>query len=733
MSKISHTLNLGDKQVTLSTGLLAPQTNASVEARMGDTVVLATVVAGKLDESKDYFPLSVEFQDKLYAGGQIKGGKWIKREGGPSDEAVLNGRIIDRSIRPLFPAGFKNEVQVIITVLSNDKNTDVIIPAFLAVSAALSISDIPFNGPVSIIRAGMVDSQIALFPTLSQLAVSELDLLICHDPSGVNMIEAEGKIIANDVMLEAMKQAMDMGQNLNQQLSEFATQNGRTKMTYTSSLPSGDLIQELSTALSSDIDTFLAEGQDGAHVAGEDKIKEKALEIFAAKVKAEELKSATILEAVDSLLRSRLRTATLSGQRYDKRAMDEIRPLSIEPGYLPCTHGSALFQRGLTQAITVTTLGPITEQQYLQDSFGETSKRYIHYYSAGPFSTGQTGRTGRPGRREIGHGALAEKALLAVIPSVDEFPYTIILTSEIMSQNGSSSMASTCGSTMSLMDAGVPIKDKVAGISVGMMSDDSDHYVLLTDIAGLEDHYGDMDFKITGARSGITAIQLDIKRSGLSYQMIADTFAASTAARMKILDKMESVLSAPRPQLSVYAPKIKMITLPEDKIGEVIGSGGKNIKALMEKYGVSIDIDDAGRASVSSSDQTKIDDCVFEIESQIREVHPGEEFDGTVTRVENYGAFVEFLPGREALLHVSEMAMGFISDPSAIIKIGDKIHVKVAGFNDNFQIKLSAPEFKAAHEGQARPEMSGNRAGFDRPRQGGFRNFASRGPQRPRR
>jgi polyribonucleotide nucleotidyltransferase len=328
---------------------------------------------------------------------------------------------------------------------------------------------------------------------------------------------------------------------------------------------------------------------------------------------------------------------------------------------------------------------------------------------------------------------LAEKALNAVIPTLDDFPYTIVLTSEALSQNGSSSMASTCGSTMSLMDAGVPIKEKVAGISIGMVSDDKS-YKLLTDIGGIEDHCGDMDFKIAGTRTGITAIQLDVKRPGLTLQMIRDTFAASTKARLHILDKMESVLASPRPQLSQYAPKIKMITLPEDKIGEIIGSGGKNIKKLMEKYGVSIDIDDFGHASVSGLDIQKIEDCAFEIESAIREVHPGEEFDGVVTRVEAYGAFVEFLPGREALLHVSEMSGGFISDPAAIIKVGDKIHVKIAGFNDNFQIKLSAPEFKAAHVGQPRPAQTQNHVGFDRPRSGGFRNFPSGGgDRRPRR
>jgi polyribonucleotide nucleotidyltransferase len=722
MAKNSVDIVIGNKKITLTTSYLAPQANAAVLAQMGKTVVLATVVLGKADKSKDYFPLSVEFADKLYAGGLIKGGKWIKREGGPSDTAILFGRIIDRSIRPLFPADFKYEVQVIATVLSNDKDNDVVIPAFTAVSAALMLSDIPFNGPVSTVRLGLENGEVTLFPTISDQLKSSLDLLVCKDSEGINMIEADANIIDNDTVLKAMQLGFDTGDAINAQLVDFAKKYGKTKIKYEAIAPSNDLIKEVEALIKDDLAKFVAEGQDGAHIAAEDAIKEKVKEHFKAKIKSEEVEENLLMEAVDTLVRRDLRLHTLAGNRYDKRAMDEIRPLSIEAGVLPTTHGSALFQRGLTQALTITTLGSLAEQQYLQDSNGEITKRYIHYYSAAPFSTGQTGKFGRPGRREVGHGALAEKALVPVIPSIEDFPYTITLTSEVMSQNGSSSMASTCGSTLSLMDAGVPIKDKVAGISVGMMSDDSGKYVLLTDIAGIEDHCGDMDFKITGTRAGITAIQLDIKRMGLSMQMITDTFAASTKARLQILDKIDSVLPAPRTELSEYAPKIKLVTLPEDKIGEVIGSGGKTIKALMEKYGVQIDIDDDGRASICAVDQAKIDACAYEIECMIKEVQVGEDYEGIVTRVENYGAFVEFLPGREALLHVSEMSGGFLSDPSTIIKVGDKLNVKISGFNDNHQIKLSAPEFKAAHPGAPRDPSAPM---MDRPSRPQFRNFGS--------
>lgn len=720
MAKNSVDIVIGSKKITLTTGQLAPQANAAVLAQMGKTVVLATVVLGKVDKTKDYFPLSVEFSDKLYAGGLIKGGKWIKREGGPSDTAILFGRIIDRSIRPLFPSDFKYEVQVIATVLSNDKEHDVVVPAFTAVSAALMLSDIPFNGPVSIVRVGNENGNLSLFPTITEQLKSSLDLVVCKDIEGINMIEADANIVDNDTVLKAMQLGFDTGTDINNQLIDFAKKYGKKKIEYQSLSASKELIAEVEKLIKTDLTKFITDGQDGAHIVAEDQIKEKVKTAYEAKIKSEEVEENTLMEAVDILVRQYLREATMAGNRYDKRAFDEIRPLGIEAGILPCVHGSALFQRGLTQALTITTLGSLAEQQYLQDSNGEVTKRYIHYYSAAPFSTGQTGKTGRPGRREIGHGALAEKALVPVIPSIEDFPYTITLTSEVMSQNGSSSMASTCGSTLSLMDAGVPIKDKVAGISVGMVSNDSGKYVLLTDIAGIEDHCGDMDFKITGTRTGITAIQLDIKRLGLTMPMITDTFAASTKARLQILDKIDSVLPAPRAELSEYAPKIKMITLPEDKIGEVIGSGGKTIKALMEKYSVQIDIDDDGRASICAIDQDKINDCAYEIESMIKEVQVGEEYDGVVTRVEAYGAFVEFLPGREALLHVSELSGGFISDPSSIIKIGDKLKVKISGFNDNHQIKLSSPEFKAAHPGAPRPEGD-----FQRPQRPPFRNFGN--------
>jgi polyribonucleotide nucleotidyltransferase len=699
-----------ERVLTLSTGQLAPQANGAVLAQLGNSLVLATVVQGAVDKAKDYFPLQVEFQDKLYAGGLIKGGKWIKREGGPSDASVLFGRIIDRSIRPLFPAGYKHEVQLIVTVLSNDKNSDLVTAAFFASVGALMISSIPFTGPVTPVRVGLIDQKPVLFPTLSEMASSELDLFVCRDHHGINMIEANANIVKNDLVLDCINLAEETGKTLNIELEKFAKEFGKPKFDFVDLSPTTALLEEVEALIKDDLLKYLSEGSDGAHVLQEEALKTKVNQAFKSKVDSGDIEAANLTEALDLIFKRYFRAQTLSGKRYDSRALNEVRPLRMEVGVLPCVHGSAIFERGLTQAVTSVTLGALSEQQYLQDSFGEITKRYIHYYSAAPFSTGQTGRTGRPGRREIGHGALAEKALVPVIPSIEDFPYTIALTSEVMSQNGSSSMASTCGSTLSMLDAGVPLKAKVAGISVGMVSDESDKFLLLTDIAGVEDHHGDMDFKITGTREGITAIQLDIKRSGLTPAMITDTFTASTLARLSILDAMDKAIDGPRSELSPFAPKIKLVVLPEDKIGEVIGSGGKTIRGLMEKYDVQIDIDDDGKASISSPDMTKVDAAATEIEAMIREVQVGEDFEGVVTRVENFGAFVEFLPGREALLHVSEMTQGYLSDPSSIIKIGDKLKVKVSGFNDNHQIKLSAPEFKAAHpqgDGSAPPQRPG--------------------------
>jgi len=700
MSKKQFEIKVAQKTIKLQTGILAPQSNATILATLDKSVLMATVTMGALDENKDYFPLSVEFMDKLYAGGIIKSSRWLKREGGLVDESILIGRIIDRAVRPLFPAGLRNEVQLIVTVLSNDKDTDLAPLAFTAASAALSISDIPFNAPVSAVRIGHIDKKLVVNPTLSQLAASDLDLLLCTNPTGVNMIEAGANTVDNKTMLKAIELAKKTGDQINKQLVEFTKKCGQKKVDFTPVLPSQELIKQVEDKIKEDVISFLEKGaDDGKHMEAENQIVQKVIDLYQEQIDQEEISQSILIEAVHAIIKKHLRARTLKSIRFDHRQIDQVRPLSMQIGVLPCTHGSAFFQRGLTQALTITTLSSLRDQQTIQNSTGESNKRYIHYYSAKPFSTGQVGRLGRPGRREVGHGALAEKALMPVIPSQEDFPYTIILNSEVLSQNGSSSMASTCGSTLSLMDAGVPIKDKVAGVSVGMISDDKGKYVLLTDIAGIEDHNGDMDFKITGTRKGVTAIQLDIKCMGLTLDQIKKVFTVSTKARLQILDAMDKAMPQHRPQLSEYAPKIVLVKIPEEKIGDLIGSGGKTIQGLMEKYDVQIDVEDDGSISVSSANQDNLKPATFHIESMVRKIEIGEEFDGTVTRVEDYGAFVEFLPGREALVHISELSSGFVNSLSGLIKLGDKLHVKVIGFNENHQIKLSAPQFKASHPG----------------------------------
>lgn len=698
---IQKTITLGnDKSVTLTFNKYAPQTNGAVMATQGNCMVLSTVVSGREDNSKDYFPLSVDFIHKLYAGAQIKGGKWSKRDVGGSDADILESRIIDRSIRPLFPSNFKSETQVIATLMSSDPEVDHVVLSFLSTAVALAISDIPFNGPVSAVRiARTSDKTLIANPSISELKNSDLDLLVCTGPWGVNMIEADGKVIDNQTMYEAIALAVSTSESINDQISKIAKELGKPKMV----LPEVDpkLSKVLEKKLKNEIAIFLEGGQDGAHNHAEEKFVTSAKETLATEITDGTYTENQVVAAALEILEASFKEKMMTGWRYDGRKIDEIRPLSIETGILPGAHGSAFFQRGLTQAITNVSLSTLEEKLYTQNSLGEDSKTYMHFYSAMPFSTGQPGRTGRPGRREIGHGALAEKALWAVLPTSDQFPYTVVLTSEILSQNGSSSMASTCGSTMALMDAGVPISAHVAGISTGMVSTSDDKFVLLTDIAGIEDHFGDMDFKITGTRQGITAIQLDIKRAGLTLEMIKQTLSRSEQARFQILDLMEKTLSTPRPTLADHAPKISIVQLPQDKIGEVIGSGGKTIKMLMERYGVQIDINDEGQAFVSGLDASMVETCIEAIKAMIKEPQIGETYQGEVARVESYGAFVEFLPGQEALLHVSEMATGFIKDVNSIIKVGDKLEVTISGFNDNHQIKLSAPKFKAAHVGQA--------------------------------
>ncbi len=691
MKFTSKTFDFNGKDITFEIGKLAPQATASVLGRLGDTVVLVTVVeGGKTD--LDYFPLSVEYIEHLYAGGKIKGSRWVKRDGRPSDNAILAGRVIDRSIRPLFPKAFKNAVQIVVTVLSVDGENEADILALNTVSAAIAISRIPWNGPVGAIRMGYdEDKKSHIFnPTIPERETSTLDLIVTHNGEKTVMLEAGALQVEEAVVSDAVAKAHTATKKVITAINELVKEVGQAKL---------EVVQEESLTQAKALfeKTYKAEvtqliknrvekDDDGGMT---DELLKKAAEDMKVQNPEQEVDKKVLAAALDAVLYKIIRSDVLEKKkRPDGRKMNEVRELNIEAGVLPRTHGSALFQRGMTQALSIVTLGSPRMGQLIESAEGEEEKRYIHHYSGLPSSFGQVGRIGTPGRREIGHGALAERALQAVIPSQEEFPYTIMVVSEVLSQNGSSSMASTCGSTMALMDAGVPIKKPVAGISVGMMSS-GDTYELLTDIIGLEDFSGDMDFKVAGTDSGITAIQLDVKIPGLTDEQVVAILGRAKEARLFILDKMLAVLSSSRPALSVYAPKIVTLKIPVDKIGELIGPSGKNIKNIIATTGAQVDVEDDGTVNITGVEDAKVRAAYDWISGMTREVVLGEEFDGEVKRILPFGAFVEFLPGKEGMVHVSKMSTQFVKDPADIVQIGQTVHVRVMEIDDMGRINLT--------------------------------------------
>lgn len=726
-------VDLGGKTLTLQTGQLAPQATAAVLARLGDTMVLVTVVeGGKTD--LDYFPLSVEYGERLYAGGKIKGSRWVKREGRPSDEAILSGRLIDRSIRPLFPKSFKNEVQVIITVLSVDGENEADIVALNAVSAALSISRIPWNGPIGAVRMGYVkdngNSEIVVNPGGAELEFSELDLVVSQSKDKTVMIEAGANQIAEDIMAQAIEKAHTETQKVIAGIEEFVKKAGEKKIEVTEDANLAEAVALINKTYKKDVEALIesrANKESGGNET-EDLIT-KIYDENKVAGKDDVLDRKMIAKAIEYVMFKLIRANILENKkRPDGRKMDEIRKISTQVGVLPRTHGSAIFQRGITQALSIVTLGSPKMEQLIESAEGEETKRYIHHYSGLPYSFGQTGRVGTPSRREIGHGALAERALLAVIPKKDVFPYTIRVVSEVLSQNGSSSMASTSGSTLALMDAGVPIIKPVAGISIGMMSD-KDSYELLTDIIGLEDFSGDMDFKVAGTDEGITAIQLDVKIPGLTIKQIKDILDRAKSARLEILKKIQDTLPEPRKEISAYAPKIELVKVPVEKIGEVIGPGGKVIKNIIATTGAMVDVEDDGSVAISGTDAESVKKAVEWVKSLVREVVVGEIFDGEVKRILPFGAFVEILPGKEGMVHVSKMAQGFVKDPNDVVSIGQKVKVKVVEIDEQGRINLSMNMEEKPGEGGGPRERSLRPERSERPR---FeRRSEGYAPQRP--
>lgn len=727
MKQSSVEIELAGKKLTFETGELAVQATSSVLARLGDTVVLVTVVeGGKTD--LDYFPLSIEYQERLYAGGKIKGSRWVKREGRPSDEAILAGRLIDRSVRPLFPKAFKNEVQVIVTVLSVDGDNEADILALNAVSAAVAISRIPWNGPIGATRMGYVNNELIPNPTSPQIAESDLDIVVSQSKDKTVMIEAGANQVPEDVLNSSIVKAHAETQKVIAGIEELVKKVGQEKLPVPEETEVHEMVSLIEKSYKSDVEALI-ESRVNKEGGGDETgtLIDKIYDDEKVKDPKTEIDKKTIAVGIEKVMFKMIRTNVIDKKkRADGRKMDEIRALSTTVGILPRTHGSALFQRGITQALSVVTLGSPRMGQLIESADGEEEKRYIHHYSGLPYSFGQTGRVGTPSRREIGHGALAERALEAVIPSQTDFPYTIRVVSEVLSQNGSSSMASTCGSTLALMDAGVPIKKPVAGISIGMMSDEK-NYELLTDIIGLEDFSGDMDFKVAGTDTGITAIQLDVKIPGLTDEQVKAILDRAKTARLQILEKILSTIPESRKNLSEYAPKIETVTIPVDKIGELIGPGGKMIKHIIASTGAQVDVEDDGIVTISGVDAEGVQKATDWVRNMMREVNPGEIFeDCEVKRMLPFGVFVEFLPGKEGMVHVSQMSSDFVNDPSDVVKIGDKVKVRVIEIDDQGRINLS---MKFGEDGGIPPDDRGPRGG-GRPSggdRGGYRGGGGHG------
>jgi polyribonucleotide nucleotidyltransferase len=733
-------IHVGDKVISVEIGKFSEQVTAAVIATCGETVVHTTIALGKNEVNLGYFPLSVEFAEKLYAGGIIKGSQWVKRDGRPTDDAILKARVIDRTMRPLFPDGINREVQIINTVFSFDKENDPDMVGLVATAVGLAVSEIPFDGPVAGLRIAYSkeDGQFVINPTIPETEAADMDLIVSGTGESIVMVESGSNEVEESVLIDAFKRAQEELGKICAEIAEIAKEAGRAKF----EVPVKAAPEDGKLSTEQLVEYILKNFQAGVRKYVEDEgrlqptSKAELVEEILAKInkgKAEDDATlvtdkeigAALYEA--SALEAR-RMITEDGIRPDGRKTTEIRPIWCEVDVFPRTHGSAMFKRGATQAVTITTLGSPALGQHIEDIEGMSVRHYMHHYNMPPYSSGETGRFGAPKRREIGHGALAERALLAMIPSQEDFPYTIHVVTEIMSSNGSTSMASVCGSTMSLMAAGVPIKAPVAGIAMGLVTDGKGKFVVLSDIQGMEDHIGDMDFKVAGTANGVNALQMDIKIKGIPLEVMTQALEQAKAGRMHIMGKMMEVINEPRKQLSQYAPKIKQLTIPASKIGELIGPGGKVIKGIIEETGADIDVDEdveraVGLVNISSPDQDKINAAYDIISGMMREVVIGDEFDGTVVRVESYGVFVNFLPGKDGLLHVSAMSTEYVPDASQFFKLGDKVHVRVSEIQDDGKIKLSALTLEQEKEAQAaRAERGGGREGGDRGGdRGGFR------------
>ncbi len=681
----------GGRPLQIEVGQLAKQANGAVLVRYGDTVVLSAAVASKEAKDTDFFPLTINYEEKMYAAGKIPGG-FIKREGRPSTEATLTARLIDRPIRPMFAEGFRNEVQVTNIVMSVETDCSPAVAAMLGSSLALSISDIPFDGPIAGVEVGRVNGEYVLNPTVEQAEQTDIELTVAGTKQAINMVESGAKEVSEEDMLGALLFGFDAIKELVAFQEEIVQAVGKEKMEVTLLQVDEVLKKEIFDASYA---TMKAAVMTEEKLAREDNIEQVKIDIreaYAEKFAGHEDEDHLLKEVkqiTEDLEKDVVRELiTIDKIRPDGRKLDEIRPLSSEVSLLPRVHGSGLFTRGQTQALSACTLAPLGEHQIIDGLGVEVSKRFIHHYNFPQFSVGSTGRAGSPGRREIGHGALGERALAQVIPSEEEFPYTIRLVAEVLESNGSSSQASICAGTLALMDAGVPIKAPVAGIAMGLVSD-GENYTILTDIQGLEDHLGDMDFKVAGTKDGITALQMDIKIQGITEQILTEALTQAKQARMEILEELTSTIAAPREELSQYAPKIEMIQIEPAKIKDVIGKGGDTINGIIDETGVKIDIDQDGKVSIASADAEMIKKAIKIIEDLTKEVKVGEVYLGKVVRIEKFGAFVNFIKGKDGLVHISQLANDRVNKVEDVVKLGDEILVKVTEIDKQGRVNLS--------------------------------------------
>jgi polyribonucleotide nucleotidyltransferase len=678
---------IGDREFTIETGKLAKQADGSVIVKYGDTVLLVTACAAKqAREGLDFFPLTVDYRENFYAAGKIPGG-FFKREGKPSEREVLNSRLIDRPIRPLFAEGFKNETQVVALVLSADTDIDPSMHAITGASTALYLSTIPFSTPIAAVRVGLIDGRYYLNPTYSEMKNSRLNLAIAGMEDGIAMVECGANEVSEEVMVEALNFGHEAVKQIIALQKELYAKINPKKIAVTPPLMDEVMTKHIEQAVRADLEDALDTHKHPKLQSYElvDAAKKKAVELFP---EADEDKVKMVKRIFDSMKERIFRDEILKKrERPDRRGFETIRPIWIETGMLPRTHGSAVFTRGETQALVTTTLGTADDAQRMDWLEGEAHKRFLMHYNFPPFSVGEVSPLRGPGRREVGHGALAERALLPVIPGEEDFPYTIRVVSDILESNGSSSMATVCGGSLALMDAGVPIKAPVAGIAMGLVKEGA-NYGILTDIAGAEDHYGDMDFKVAGTRDGITALQMDIKIPGVTAKIMAEALDQAKRGRLFILDKMQDAIAEVRPEMSIYAPRIYSMKIPTDKIRDVIGPGGKMIRSIIDQTGVKIDVSDDGRVNIASSDGPSAQKAIQIISDLTATAEIGKIYLGKVVRIADFGAFVELFPGTDGLLHISEIAEERIRNVRDILKEGDQVSVKVVGIEGN-KIKLS--------------------------------------------